>query len=139
MSQIIIDRGRHERAVASLRRAAERIRSGANVIVFPEGTRSPDGILRAFKSGGFHLAIQAQVPILPATVSGSQKLTPKGSLRVESGVMKIRYGQPIPTEGLASEDSHRLKERVRVAIEQGYDAAFQRDEAPGTDRLARPA
>ena len=139
MSQIIIDRGRHERAVASLRRAAERIRSGANVIIFPEGTRSPDGTLRAFKSGGFHLAIQAQVPILPATVSGSQKLTPKGSLRVESGVMKIRYGQPIPTEGLASEDSHRLEERVRVAIEQGYDAAFQGDEAPGTDRLARPA
>ncbi|MGI9431475.1 MAG: lysophospholipid acyltransferase family protein, partial [Myxococcota bacterium] len=66
MSQVIIDRGRHSRAIASLQRAAERIRGGANVIIFPEGTRSPDGELREFKSGGFHLAIQAQVPILPA-------------------------------------------------------------------------
>jgi 1-acyl-sn-glycerol-3-phosphate acyltransferase len=126
MSQIIIDRGRHERAVASLRRAAERIRGGANVIIFPEGTRSADGILRDFKSGGFHLAVQAQVPILPATVSGSHRLTPKGSLRIESGTLKITYGTPVPTEGLGAEDVPRIKERVRAVIEEGYDAALQR-------------
>jgi len=139
MSQIIIDRGRHERAVASLRRAAERIRSGANVIIFPEGTRSADGVLREFKSGGFHLAIQAQVPVLPATVSGSHLLTPKGSLRIESGTLKIRYGKPVPTEGLTSEDSQRLKDRVRSAIELGYDAAFQDGSERSEVRLDRLA
>ena len=122
---VIVDRGNHERAVASMRRAGERIRSGTSVIVFPEGTRSADGELRAFKSGGFHLALQAQVPILPATISGSHHITPKGSLRIESGRVKITYGAPIPTAGLGVEDRHALKERVRAAIARGYDPELQ--------------
>jgi 1-acyl-sn-glycerol-3-phosphate acyltransferase len=56
---IMIDRGNNERAVASLVKASDKVRAGTNVIIFPEGTRSPTGELRAFKSGGFHLAILA--------------------------------------------------------------------------------
>jgi 1-acyl-sn-glycerol-3-phosphate acyltransferase len=123
--QIIVDRGNRERAIASLRRAAERIRGGASVIVFPEGTRSPNGSLRPFKSGPFHLALEAQVPIVPVTVSGSQRITPKGSLTVHPGVVKIVYGKPIPTRGVAIADRARLKARVRAAIAAGYDVAFQ--------------
>jgi 1-acyl-sn-glycerol-3-phosphate acyltransferase len=124
--QILIERGNRARAVASLDRAAERIRQGARVILFPEGTRSPTGHMRGFKSGGFHLAIQSQVPIQPATVSGSFDLVPKRSLRVRSGTIKVVFGPPIRTEGLEIEDRHRLKERVREAIEQGYDQTMQR-------------
>jgi 1-acyl-sn-glycerol-3-phosphate acyltransferase len=82
-------------------------------------------VLRQFKSGGFHLAIQAQVPILPATVSGSHNLTPKGSLRIESGPIKIVYGRPIPTAGLTADDRHALRERVRSAIAAGFDPSLQ--------------
>lgn len=126
--QIIIDRGNREKAVRSLDRAAERIRAGANVIIFPEGTRSPDALLRPadrFKSGPFHLAIQAGVPIIPVTVSGSQRITPKRSLRVESGPVVIRYGEPIPTRGLGIDDRHELKKRVREAIFAGFDPELQ--------------
>lgn len=123
--QIIVDRGNRERAVASLRRAAERIRGGASVIVFPEGTRSPSGSLRPFKSGPFHLALEAQVPIVPVTVSGSQHITPKGSLQVHPGVVKIVYGKPIPTRGVRIEERGSLKTRVREAIAHGYDVALQ--------------
>ncbi|MBS1105070.1 MAG: 1-acyl-sn-glycerol-3-phosphate acyltransferase [Deltaproteobacteria bacterium] len=122
---IIIDRGNRERAVASLRRAAERIRAGTSVIVFPEGTRSPDGHLRLFKSGPFHLAVEAQVPIVPVTVSGSQRITPKGELRVRSGRVKIVYGKPIPTRGISIEERKVLAARVRDAIARGYDVAYQ--------------
>jgi len=122
---VIIDRGRRERAVASLQRAARRIRAGTSVIIFPEGTRSETGVMRPFKSGGFHLAIEAQAPILPITVSGSHRLTPKRSLRVESGHMKVVYGKPIETRGLPLEEREALKERVRAAIEAGYDRALQ--------------
>ncbi len=122
---VIIDRGNRERAVASLRRAAAMIRAGTTVIVFPEGTRSPSGNLRTFKSGPFHLALEAQVPIIPVTVSGSQRITPKGELRVYSGTVRIRYGKPIATRGLSLEDRKVLAERVRDAIAQGYDPAFQ--------------
>ena len=123
--QIVVDRGNRVRSVRSLQRAAERIRGGISVIVFPEGTRSPSGRMREFKSGGFHLAIEAQVPILPTTVSGSFHLIPKRSLKVHSGTIKVLYGKPIPTQGLGVEHRHGLKDRVREAIESGYDAELQ--------------
>jgi len=122
---VVIDRQDNERSVRSLKLAAERVRSGTSVIIFPEGTRSPDGALRRFKSGGFHLAIEAGVPILPATVSGSRRITPRKSLRVESGLIRVRYGKPIPTAGLTSDDRERLKEQVRQAIAAGYDRSLQ--------------
>jgi 1-acyl-sn-glycerol-3-phosphate acyltransferase len=122
---VLIDRSRRERSVRSLRRAVERIRAGTNVIIFPEGTRSSTGELGEFKSGGFHLAIEAQVPILPVTVSGSRRITPKHSLRIESGDVKVVYGKPIETRGLELEERKALKDVVRRAIEQGFDPAYQ--------------
>jgi 1-acyl-sn-glycerol-3-phosphate acyltransferase len=123
--QIVIDRGNRRRSIESLRRAAERVRGGVNVIIFPEGTRSPDGTLQPFKSGGFHLALDAQVPVIPVTVSGSASLTPKQSLEVRSGTIKVVYGAPIPTAGLAGRDRERLKQRVAEAIRAGYDPELQ--------------
>jgi 1-acyl-sn-glycerol-3-phosphate acyltransferase len=135
---VIIDRGDRERAVASLRRAAEIIRSGTTVIVFPEGTRSPRGNLRTFKSGPFHLALEAQVPIVPVTVSGSQRITPKGQLIVHHGVVKITYGKPIPTRGLSNDDRHALAARVREAIARGYDLSLQGPLVIDPDEPASP-
>lgn len=130
--QIMIDRGNRTKAVASLKKAAGRVRGGVNVVIFPEGTRSPTGALTPFKSGGFHLAIEAGVPILPATVSGTLRLTPKNSLRVESGTMKVTYGKPIPTAHLEVEDRQALKQQVKEAIEAGFDWDYQ--DAPQDDR-----
>lgn len=113
---IIIDRSHRQRAVASLERAAARVRAGTNVIIFPEGTRSRDGTLGEFKSGGFHLAAQAGVPILPVSISGSDRIERKGSLSIESGVIRVRYGTPIPTR---DRDPGELKRAVREAIEAG--------------------
>lgn len=122
---VMIDRGDNARAVASLKAAAERVRAGTNVIVFPEGTRSTTGALREFKSGGFHLAIQSGAPIVPVSVSGSHRLTPKRSLKVRSGRLKVVMGEPIPTRDLGVEDRHALKERVRRALLAGFDPALQ--------------
>jgi 1-acyl-sn-glycerol-3-phosphate acyltransferase len=121
---VIIDRARRERCVSSLRGAAEQIRSGVNVVIFPEGTRSETGELGEFKSGGFHLAIEAGVPVFPISVSGSRRIAPKGSLRVESGRIHVRYGQPIPTAALTRSEREALKAKVREVILAGYDPAF---------------
>jgi 1-acyl-sn-glycerol-3-phosphate acyltransferase len=123
--QIIVDRRNREKSVRSLARAAERIRNGENVIVFPEGTRSQTATLGPFKSGGFHLAIQSGAPIIPVSVSGSWRITPKKSLRVESGRILIRYGKPIPTRDLTTEDRASLKQQVREAIVAGFDPDLQ--------------
>jgi 1-acyl-sn-glycerol-3-phosphate acyltransferase len=96
-----------------------------SVIVFPEGTRSATGGLGPFKSGGFHLAIEAGVPVLPVTVSGSRRVTPPGSLRIESGPILVRYGKPIPTEALTIDEREQLKEEVRHAILAGSEPALQ--------------
>ena len=124
-NQVIVDRSNRERAVRSLKAAAVRVRNGENVLIFPEGTRSSDAILHDFKSGGFHLAIEAGVPIVPVTVSGSHWVTPRGSLRIESRRVLIRYGKPIPTDKLSVDDRNDLKKRVREAILAGYDPALQ--------------
>lgn len=133
--QVIVDRRNRERAVQSLARAAEQVRGGLNVIIFPEGTRTQSHELGAFKSGGFHLAIRAGVPIVPVSVSGSRLITPKNSLRVESGRMRVRFGEAISTAGLTADDRHVLKARVREAILAGFDPELQ---APGTPG-GRPA
>jgi 1-acyl-sn-glycerol-3-phosphate acyltransferase len=138
-NQIVIDRSNRTEAVKSLQRAAQRIRGGESVIVFPEGTRSSDAILHEFKSGGFHLAIEAGVPVVPVTVSGTQRVTPKGSLRIESGRVRIRYGQPIPTAQLTIDDRNDLKKWVREAILAGYDPELQPGGGLPPSRAATPA
>jgi 1-acyl-sn-glycerol-3-phosphate acyltransferase len=136
---IIVDRGDNVQAVARLKEAAQRIRDGTNVIIFPEGTRSVTGAMREFKSGGFHLAIQSGVPIVPVSVSGSRRLTPKRSLKVKSGRLRVVIGAPIPTEGLGVEDRHALKARVRDAILAGLDPALQDERGVETAVAAPPA
>jgi len=123
--QVIVDRKNREASVRSLARAAQRVRDGANVIIFPEGTRSPDGSLRDFKSGGFHLALQAGVPIVPIAISGSWRISPKRSLRIHSGRVRVRYAEPIATQGMDLDDRALLKRRVREAILGAYDPELQ--------------
>jgi 1-acyl-sn-glycerol-3-phosphate acyltransferase len=125
--QVVVDRRNREKAVRSLKRAADRIRSGTTVIVFPQGTRVTSDALGEFKSGGFHLAIRAGVPVLPVSVSGTRRITPKKSLRVESGRILVRFGEPIPTAHLDIEQRNELKKQVREAIMAGFDPALQGD------------
>jgi 1-acyl-sn-glycerol-3-phosphate acyltransferase len=127
---VIIDRARREQWVGSLRRAAEQVRDGVNVVIFPEGTRSETDEHGAFKSGGFHLAIEAGVPVFPISVSGSRRITPKRSLRIESGRIRVHFGQPIPTARLTRDDREALKAQVREAILAGFDPAFPESSDP---------
>ncbi len=120
---VIIDRSNQEQAVQSLRAAADKVRSGTNVIIFPEGTRSESGEMKEFKSGGFYLAIQAGVPIVPISVIGSREITPKRSLKIHGGRVRVVYGKPIETQGSSEADRDRLKAEVRRAIAEGLASA----------------
>ena len=73
---IFVHRGRRGAAMGSLVEAAARVRDGASVLVFPEGTRSRDGNVQAFKKGAFVLASQAGVPIVPVAIEGSGRCFP---------------------------------------------------------------
>ncbi len=82
---IAIDRNSRNSALASLRRAKDAMRSGVNVWIAPEGTRSPNGELLPFKKGGFHLALDVGEPILPVTVQGTLRALPRGSAMSQRG------------------------------------------------------
>jgi len=115
---ILIDRGNHEKAMQSLKIAAERIREGTSIVIFPEGTRSCDGTLQfPFKKGGFHLAIQSGVPIVPLTVSGTREILPKGGFQVRPGKITMTIGKPIKSQG---HDVGALMEDVYKSIKLGY-------------------
>lgn len=115
---VIIDRENQPRAVQSLRRAAAKIARGANVLIYPEGTRTEDeaGALRGFKKGGFMLALEAQAPIVPIAVDGSHRIRQKHGRAIRAGEIRVKVGAPIPTRGLTAADRDALARRVRDAI-----------------------
>lgn len=115
---IFIDRQNPAKARRSMERAKERIRSGASVLLFPEGTRSRDGKLGPFKKGGFHLAMDAGVPIVPVALRGTRVLMPRGSWRLWPGEITVVVGAPIPTAGLPPGNRDALLERVRSVIDE---------------------
>ncbi|MEA1867259.1 MAG: lysophospholipid acyltransferase family protein [Thermodesulfobacteriota bacterium] len=96
---IPIDRSGGKAALRSLQKAAERLKEGIPIVIFPEGTRSHDGRLIPFKVGGILIAIKAGCPIVPVAISGSHKVLPRGSIRVRSGRIKVTFGLPVQTVG----------------------------------------
>jgi len=116
---IAIDRSDRNKAIESLREAGESLRrDGAVVVMFPEGTRSEDGELLPFKKGAFVLALQTGVSIVPAGVSGSRAIMPKGSWRIRPGTVVIRIGPPIPVEGRGEGARDALLGQARAEIER---------------------
>ncbi len=113
---IPIDRRNRAAAFQSLGEAAAKIRAGASIVIFPEGTRSPDGELKSFKKGGFALALQAGAPVVPVAISGTREVMAKGSLWIRPGRVTVTIGKPIPVAGGAFPNKEALMEAVRRAI-----------------------
>jgi 1-acyl-sn-glycerol-3-phosphate acyltransferase len=106
---IAVDRRNHERAVASLRRAGEVIRSGVSIIVFPEGTRSADATVQPFKKGPFVVAMEAAVPVVPIAIVGAARLSPKRRLQVSPGTVHVAFGEPV--------DPRAFRDRTELLVE----------------------
>jgi 1-acyl-sn-glycerol-3-phosphate acyltransferase len=113
---VIVDRGDHAQAMASMRAAEEKMRSGISVIIFPEGTRAPtDDALLPFKRGGFVLAHETGIPIVPVGVRGSRAVLPPHGRDIAAGEIEVVVGTPIEVEG---RDLEELMAVVRSHIER---------------------
>lgn len=122
---ISIDRGNREKAMASLKRAARKISQGVNIAIFAEGTRSLDGELRPFKNGAFVLAIDAQVDIVPVTISGTINVLHKNQSIFNIAFhrdVEVIVGEPISTHGRNSIDRDLLRDQVEKTIAAEYAA-----------------
>lgn len=114
---IAIDRRDQQAAIEALERARREVHDRPlTIVMYPEGTRTPDGELLPFKKGAFVLAIQVGVPVVPVGIEGARAVMPKGSLRVRPGTLRIRIGEPLHTEGLAMRDRDALTSRARAAV-----------------------
>jgi len=122
LGMVYVERGNRESAGRSMAEAARKIATGTSVVFYPEGTRSRDGRLGKFKTGGFRLAVEAGVPILPVSIAGTRALLPADSWRFQAGRIDLTIGEPIPTAGLTPNDLDDLIERTRAAILAGMPA-----------------
>ena len=117
-----VDRHAGSRAAAEvIARFEEVLRAGKPLLVFPEGTRSEDGILRSFKNGGFYAAVRAGVPVVPVAIEGTHQLMKKHALDTGDGRMRkvrVRVGAPIRplAEGREAARVADLRERTYAAI-----------------------
>jgi 1-acyl-sn-glycerol-3-phosphate acyltransferase len=117
---ISVDRGGTRDTVEAMNEAAQKIRDGMSVVIFPEGSRSPDGSIQPFKKGGFTLAIKSKVPIVPIAISGSRDIMPKDKFTVTSGEILMLMGHPIETEGCSLKDRESLMKKVRETISKNF-------------------
>jgi 1-acyl-sn-glycerol-3-phosphate acyltransferase len=104
-------------AIRALTQAAETIRThGISVLIFPEGGRSETGELQPFKEGAAYIAIKAGVPVVPVALIGTREVMAMGSATLRRGKVRLRIGDPIPTEGLTLKDRQTLIETARERI-----------------------
>lgn len=109
-----VDRSNRSRAVGSLRRAAETVRAGTSLVIFPEGTRSRDERVQPFKKGPFVLAMEAGVPLVPIAISGSGQVTPKAAIAVYPGTIRLAAGDPVDPREFADKETLLREVRRRV-------------------------
>ncbi len=127
---IPVDRKNREKAIASVERAVDSMKAGNSFLAFPEGTRSPDGRLQAFKKGLFVMAIKAGALIVPISVSGARKIMPKGRFAIHPGRVRITIQDPISAADFTLEQRRDLITVTHEAIRKGLDPEeWPREEA----------
>ena len=117
---ISIERHNRKSAIKSMGVAAEKIKSGVSVMIFPEGTRSPDGNIGHFKKGGFILAMNAGVPIVPLVINGTWSIMSKNSLKITPGNVRLSILPPVDVSEYSNKN--KLIDTVRDRICQEFDS-----------------
>lgn len=123
VGHIFIDRSNHERALASLQAAREKIVNGTSVIFFPEGTRSRDGSVGEFKKGAFKMALDLGLPVLPITISGTGKILPTNTMALFPGKARVKIHAPIGIDGFSDDNLEELMALSREKIISGLEPA----------------
>ncbi len=120
---VFVDRSGGDADKEALREAAKAVRERVCVAFFAEGTRSEDGVLKPFKKGAAVMAIEAQVPLVPAAVAGTGEILPKGTVAIRPRPAALVIGKPLETKGLTMDARERLTidahDRVAELLAEG--------------------
>ncbi len=118
---ISIDRSNRKSAIKSLNTASKIIRNGVSVVIFPEGTRSRTNNVQPFKKGGFFLAVDSGVPIIPIIIHGTGRIMPKKQLLIKPGYVTLEIAKPINSSDYTRKTKNDLMEKVRNTILKSYE------------------
>jgi 1-acyl-sn-glycerol-3-phosphate acyltransferase len=135
---ILIDRESAQSALRSLKKAPSLLKKGISIIVFPEGTRSPDGEVKEFKRGAFLLAQHSKFPVVPISISGTYDMLPRHGWCFWPGAIHIRMSKPIPTRGLSHKELDVLMRRVRETIIENLKKGSAERDLSEEEREKRP-
>jgi len=124
VGMVPLERQNRKAAFSAYNDAAERIKEGNSVIVFPEGTRGDEYPLRQFKKGPFVLAIDAGAPIVPVLIYGAREVVKRGSMLLHPGKIHVHLLEPVSVEGMNYEDRDRLAAEVRGRIAAALEAEY---------------
>jgi 1-acyl-sn-glycerol-3-phosphate acyltransferase len=140
VGMIEIQRENRKAAFGAYDVAAERIRAGSSVVVFPEGTRGSAYPLRPFKKGPFVLAIAAGVPIVPIIVHGTIEIMKKGSMWVQPGTIDVHLLEPVSSAGIDYDHREALMQAVRGRMADAMREIYGVEPLPTlTSRLSSSA
>jgi 1-acyl-sn-glycerol-3-phosphate acyltransferase len=118
---ISIDRSDRKSAIESLNRAAKIIRDGVSVVIFPEGTRSRTNHVQPFKKGGFFLAVDSGVPIIPIIIHGAGRIMPKKQMLIKPGNVILEIEKPINSSDYTRKTKDDLMKKVRDVILDSFE------------------
>lgn len=135
MGMVSIDRSRLDKARVSLKKAGDRIRRGTHLLVFPEGTRTPTGRLLSFKKGGFYLAIQEDIDVVPVSLNGTRPVGGRNTVWINSGEVEMVVHPRISMEPFNIEQRAEAVEAVRSAIDSRLTGSYRLDHDTKDDRV----
>jgi 1-acyl-sn-glycerol-3-phosphate acyltransferase len=121
---VALNRADRAESVRKLQQAESKLKRGWSVLIYPEGTRSPDGNIQAFKKGAFMMAVKTGIPILPVTCNGAFKVLPRKTLALRPGHISVTIGDPVDTSGLTVEDVPKLMEKTRQEMSKHLDPNY---------------
>ena len=114
---IFVDRKNNDSAVKSMNNLMHDIKKiPRSVAIFPEGTRTSDGVLLPFKKGAAIFAINTDIPIIPVAISGSYSWSKKKLFDISQSVISFEFGEPITTENYSFDDRDYLTEKIKTNI-----------------------
>ena len=109
------------RSKLSMEEAQQIINKGVSVVVFPEGTRSFDGKIQKFKKGGFVLAVDSGVPIIPVIIHGTWPIMPKKQILIKPGHVVLEIAKPIKSSDYTRKSKEDLMEKVRNVLIESFE------------------
>jgi len=113
---IPLDRENPWKALKSLRQAADLLKEGISVVVFPEGTRTPNGDIQEFKTALFILPIRSRIPVVPVLIEGTFHALKRGNILVNPVPLKLTFFDPIPADSFGVRDRRIYAEKVRQVL-----------------------